>query len=104
MKEEIYDNGLKNIIEYELRNNNKITKDKIKKYTKEINQNKDIKEQALLNYNNVLQLKDNTNKSLSSEITLYNINNKLGNPLQLPEMTYEFTYKEFNTARRSSLK
>ena len=65
MKEEIYDNGLKNIIEYELRNNNKITKDKIKKYTKEINDNLDIKEQALLNYNNILQLKDNTFKSLS---------------------------------------
>jgi len=99
MKEEIYENGLKNIIEYELRNNNKITKDKIKKYTKEINQNRDIKEQALLNYNNVLQLKDNTNKSLSPEITLYNINTKLGDPLLLPELTYEFTYKDFDTKR-----
>jgi len=99
MKEEIYENGLKNIIEYELRNNNKITKDKIKKYTKEINQNRDIKEQALLNYNNVLQLKDNTNKSLSPEITLYNINTKLGDPLNLPELTYEFTYREFDTKR-----
>ena len=99
MKEEIYENGLKNIIEYELRNNNKITKDKIKKYTKEINQNRDIKEQALLNYNNILQLKDNTNKSLSPEITLYNINTKLGDPLKLPELTYEFTYRDFDTKR-----
>jgi hypothetical protein len=99
MKEEIYENGLKNIIEYELRNNNKITKDKIKKYTKEINQNRDIKEQALLNYNNVLQLKDNTNKSLSPEITLYNINNKLGDPVSLPEMSFEFTYRDFDTKR-----
>ena len=99
MKEEIYENGLKNIIEYELRNNNKITKDKIKKYTKEINQNRDIKEQALLNYNNILQLKDTTNKSLSPEITLYNINTKLGDPLNLPELTYEFTYRDFDTKR-----
>jgi hypothetical protein len=99
MKEEIYDNGLKNIIEYELRNNNKITKNKIKKYTKEINENRDIKEQALLNYNNILQIKDNTNKSLSSEITLYNINNKLGDPVILPEMSFEFTYREFDTKR-----
>ena len=99
MKEEIYDNGLKNIIEYELRNNNKITKNKIKKYTKEINENRDIKEQALLNYNNILQIKDNTNKSLSPEITLYNINNKLGDPVNLPEMSFEFTYREFDTKR-----
>jgi len=99
MKEEIYDNGLKNIIEYELRNNNRITKNKIKKYTKEINENRDIKEQALVNYNNILQLKDNTNKSLSPEITLYNINNKLGDPVSIPEMAFEFTYREFDTKR-----
>ena len=99
MKEEIYDNGLKNIIEYELRNNNRITKNKIKKYTKEINENRDIKEQALVNYNNILQLKDNTNKSLSLEITLYNINNILGDPVSIPEMAFEFTYREFDTKR-----
>jgi hypothetical protein len=99
MKEEIYDHGLKNIIEYELRNNNKLTKDKIKKYTKEINDNPNIKEQALLNYNNVLQLKDTTTKSLSPEITLFNINSKLGDPVSLPEMSFEFTYKDFDTKR-----
>ena len=99
MKEEIYDHGLKNIIEYELRNNNKLTKDKIKKYTKEINDNPNIKEQALVNYNNVLQLKDNTTKSLSPEITLFSINSKLGDPITLPEMTFEFTYREFDTKR-----
>lgn len=99
MKEEIYENGLKNIIEYELRNNNKITKDKIKKYTKEINDNPTIKEQALVKFNNVLQLKDNTNKSLSPEITLYNINNKLGDPLSLLEMSFEYTYRDFDTKR-----
>ena len=99
MKEEIYDNGLKNIIEYELRNNSKNTKDKIKKYTKEINDSVEIKEQALLNYNNILQIKEDTNKSLSPEITLYEINIKLGNPLKLKEMSFEFTYNEFNTKR-----
>ena len=99
MKEEIYENGLKNIIEYELRNNNKITKDKIKKYTKEINDNPSIKEQALVKFNNVLQIKDTTVKSLSPEITLYNINNKLGDPLSLPEMSFEYTYRDFDTKR-----
>ena len=99
MKEEIYENGLKNIIEYELRNNNKITKDKIKKYTKEINDNPIIKEQALVNFNSVLQIKDTTAKSLSPEITLYNINNKLGDPLNSQELTYEFTYRDFDTKR-----
>ena len=99
MKEEIYDNGLKNIIEYELRNNSKITKDKIKKYTKEINDNIEIKNLALSKYNNILQIQENTNKSLTSEITLYEINHKLGNPLIIPEMEFEFTYNEFNTRR-----
>ena len=99
MKEEIYDNGLKNIIEYELRNNSKITKNKIKKYTKDINDNVEIKDLALLNYNNILQIQENTNKSLTPEITLYEINHKLGNPLKLPEMEFEFTYNEFDTKR-----
>jgi hypothetical protein len=99
MKEEIYEHGLKNIIEYELRNNSKNTKDKIKKYTKEINDNVEIKEQALVKYNTILQIKENTNKSLSPEITLYEINHKLGNPLKLKEMTFDFTYNEFNTKR-----
>ena len=99
MKEEIYDNGLKNIIEYELRNNNKITKNKIKNYTKEINCNKDIKQQAIVNYNNILQIKNNTNKSLTPEITLYNINNNLGDPVVSPDLEFEFTYMEFNTKR-----
>jgi len=64
-KMKIYDNGIKNIIEYELRNNNKITKEKIIKYTKDINENIDIKEQAFLNYNNILQLKENTINSFT---------------------------------------
>jgi len=99
MKMEIYDNGLKNIIEYELRNNNKITKDKIIKYTKEINENIDIKEQALINYNNALQLKDKSNKLLLPCITLCEINSELGNPLNLHEMSVEFTYRDFDTKR-----
>ena len=99
MKEEIYDNGLKNIIEYELRNNSKNTKDKIKKYTKDINDNVEIKEQALLKYNNILQIKEDTHKSLSPEITIYEINAKLGNPCKIPEMLFEFTYNEFDTKR-----
>jgi len=99
MKEEIYENGLKNIIEYELRTNNKINKDKITKYTKEINNNSNIKEEALEHYNTILQLKDNTNKSLTTGISLYEINKKLGDPLKIPEMAFEYTYNDFNTKR-----
>jgi len=99
MKEEIYENGLKNIIEYELRKNNKINKDKITKYTKEINNNNNIKEEALEHYNKILQLKDNTNKSLSTGISLFEINKKFGDPLKKPEMEFEYTYNDFNTKR-----
>lgn len=99
MKEEIYDNGLKNIIEYELRTNNKLTKDKITKYTKEINNNSIVKEEALGHYNTMLQLKDNTNKALTTGISLYEINKKLGDPVKIPEMTFEYTYNDFNTKR-----
>ena len=99
MKAEIYDNGLKNIIEYELRTNNKITKDKITKYTKEINENTTIKEEAIGKYNTILQLKDTTNKSLTKGISLFEINEKLGDPISIPEMAFEYTYNDFNTKR-----
>ena len=36
---------------------------------------------------------------MTPEITLYNINNKLGDPVILPEMTFEFTYRDFDTKR-----
>ena len=98
MKEEIFDNGLKNIIEYELRNNSKITKNKITKYTKELN-NQVIKEQAINNYNKVLQLKEDTNKHKIPNITLYDINNKLGNPIESKYLEKDFTFNEFNTKR-----
>jgi hypothetical protein len=99
IKEEIYDNGLKNIIEYELRNNSKLTKDKITKYTQEINNNQELKEQAQINYGKVLQIKQDTNKHKLPAITLYEINNKFGNPLTLEELKTEFTFNEFNTKR-----
>ena len=99
MKAEIYDNGLKNIIEYELRNNNKITKNKIIKYTKEINTNLEIKEQAQLNFDKVLQIKQDTNKNKIPAITLYEINSKFGNPVTSKELEFKFTFNEFNTKR-----
>ena len=99
MKEEIFDNGLKNIIEYELRNNSKIIKDKITKYTKEIKSNQEIKEQALNNYNKILQIKEDTNKNKNPNISLNEINNKLGNPITLQFLEKEFMFNEFNTKR-----
>ena len=99
MKEEIFDNGLKNIIEYELRNNSKLTKDKISKYTKEIISNKEIKEQALNNYNKVLQIREDTSKYKNPIITLYDINNKFGDPMTSQYLEKDFTFDEFNTKR-----
>jgi len=99
MKAEIYDNGLKNIIEYELRNNSKVTKDKIIKYTKELNTNSEVKEQAQINYGKVLQIKQDTNKNKLPSITLQEINNKFGNPLSLKELQNEYTFNDFNTNR-----
>ena len=99
MKEEIFDNGLKNIIEYELRNNSKETKNKINKYTKELINNQEIKEQALINYNKVLQIKEDTYKNKNPNISLYDINNKLGDPITLKSLDKEFTFNEFNLKR-----
>ena len=99
MKAEIYDNGLRNIIEYELRNNSKVTKDKIIKYTKEISTNPETKEQAQINYGKVLQIKQDTYKNKLPAITLYEINSKLGNPVISPELEFEFTFNDFNTKR-----
>ena len=99
MKEEIFDNGLKNIIEYELRNNSKQTKDKINKYTKDIISNKEIKDQAINNYNKVLQIKEDTNKNKLPSITLYEINNKFGNPVTCSELEFNSTFHDFNINR-----
>ena len=99
MKEEIFDNGLKNIIEYELRNNSKQTKNKINKYTKEIINNQKIKEQALNNYNKVLQIKEDTYKNKNPNISLYDINNKLGNPIISNFLDKDFTFNDFNIKR-----
>jgi hypothetical protein len=99
MKEEIYDNGLKNIIEYELRNNNKNTKNKIIKYTKEINTNPDIKQQSLNNYNNLLQIKEDTLKNKNPIISLFEINNTFGNPLTEPTLQKAIVFQDFNSKR-----
>ena len=96
MKEEIFDNGLRNIIEYELRNNSKIIKDKMNKYSYQINNNPEIKEQAQINYGKALQIKHETSKHKKPSITLYELNTKLGDPLTLPELGTEFTYNDFN--------
>jgi hypothetical protein len=97
MKEEIFDNGLKNIIEYELRNNSKLTKNRITKYTKELISNQEIKDQALNNYNKVLQIKEDTYKNKNPNISLYEINNNLGDPITNQYLETEFTFNEFNT-------
>ena len=99
MKEEIFDNGLKNIIEYELRNNSKLTKSKITKYTKQIISNQEIKEQAINNYNKVLQIKEDTNKNKTPNILLHDINIKFGDPITSKFLEKDLTFNEFNTKR-----
>ena len=95
MKEEIYDNGLRNIIEYELRNNNKITRDRLIKYTEVVKTNPEAKQKAIKNCNEVLKIKENNKKNLTPYFTMKKINRRLGDPLELEEMTDDFNYDNF---------
>ena len=95
MKEEIYDNGLRNIIEYELRNNNKITKDRLTKYTEVVKSNPEEKQKAIQNCNEVLKIKENNKKNLTPYFTMKRINRRLGDPLDLEEMKDDFNYDDF---------
>ena len=95
MKEEIYDNGLRNIIEYELRNNNKITRDRLTKYTEVVKTNPEAKQKAIKNCNEVLKIKENNKKNLTPYFTMKKINRRLGDPLDLEEMKDDFNYDNF---------
>ena len=104
IKEEIYDNGLKNIIEYELRTNNKITKNKIEKYTKEISINTNIEEEAKQKFNEIIKINKHINKSLKPSMSLNEINKKLGNPIENPDLEDETTFNDFNLNRFETTK
>ena len=95
MKEEIYDNGLRNIIEYELRNNSKITKDRITKYTEVINSYPEVKQKAISNCIEVLKKKEDNKHKLKPYFTIKRINRRLGDPLEHPDMNEEEAFTNF---------
>ena len=104
IKEEIYDNGLRNIIEFELRTNNKTTKNKIEKYTKEISLNTNTEAQAKNKCREIVKIKNTINKSLKPSMSLSEINKKLGNPLTNPDLEDETTFEDFNLNRFETTK
>ena len=95
MKEEIYDNGLRNIIEYELRNNSKLTKERITKYADVIKCEPEVKKKAIDNCIEVLKTKKNTDKKLIPYFTMKRLNRRLGDPLEHPDMNEEEAFMDF---------
>ena len=99
MKEEIYDNGLRNIIEYELRNNSKVTKERITKYADVIKCEPEVKKKAIDNCIEILKTKKNTDKNLIPYLTMKRINRRLGDPLEHPDMDEEDAFMDFTLNR-----
>ena len=99
MKEEIYDNGLRNIIEYELRNNSKVTKERITKYADVVKCEPAVKKKAIDNCIEILKTKKNTDKNLIPYLTMKRINRRLGDPLEHPDMDEEDAFMDFTLNR-----
>ena len=95
IKEEIYDNGLKNIINTQLIYNSKSTKQNIDKYLTILNNNHEIKEEAINNLNNVKTITQNTYNEFMPHLSLEKINKKLGNPITEPELSNAVTHNDF---------
>ena len=99
MKEEIYDNGLRNIIEYELRNNSKVTKERITKYADVVKCEPAVKKKAIDNCIEILKTKKNTDKNLIPYLTMKRINRRLGDPLEHQDMDEEDAFVDFTLNR-----
>ena len=99
MKEEIYDNGLRNIIEYELRNNSKVTKDRIIKYADVVKCEPEVKKKAIDNCIEVLKIKENTDKKMIPYFKMKRLNRRLGDPLEHPDMDEEEAFMDFTLNR-----
>jgi len=95
IKEEIYDNGLKNIINTQIMYNSKDTKLNINKYLQILNTNPIIKQNAINNLNESKTISNKTKKEFRPKLSLTEINNKLGNPVMAPELTHELTHSDF---------
>ena len=99
MKEEIYDNGLRNIIEYELRNNSKVTKERITKYADVVKCEPAIKKKAIDNCIEVLKIKENTDRKMIPYFKMKRLNRRLGDPLEHPDMDEEEAFMDFTLNR-----
>lgn len=95
IKEEIYDNGLKNIINTQIMYNSKDTKLNINKYLQILNTNPIIKQDALNNLNETKTISNKTRRELKPKLSLTEINNKLGDPLMSPELEHDITHNDF---------
>ena len=95
IKEEIYDNGLKNIINTQLIYNSKSTKQNIDKYLSILNSNPTIKEEAINNLNTIKSISQNTYNEFIPSLSLTKINEKLGNPITESELSREITHNDF---------
>ena len=95
IKEEIYDNGLKNIINTQLMYNSKNTKTNISKYLQILNTNPIVKQEALNNLTEIISITNKTRDEFTPKLSIREINNKLGDPLICPELNHEITQNEF---------
>ena len=95
IKEEIYDNGLTNIINTQLIYNSKSTKQNIDKYLTILNSNPVIKEEAINNLNNIKTITKNTYDEFTPSLSIIKINEHLGNPLTEPDLTKQNIHNDF---------
>ena len=95
IKEEIYDNGLKNIINTQLIYNSKTTKKNLDKYINSLSLNPMIKQDAINNIEDVMSIAQNTKNEFTPYLSLMQINKKLGDPIISPELTNTVTHNDF---------
>jgi len=97
---EVYENKLKNIIEEELQNNNTENRNRITKYSTQINKNPDIHKQAQELIKHIIDLEHKINADMEPTIDEKKIFELFGNPndlyVLLPEnMRYDFMLNRF---------
>jgi hypothetical protein len=95
IKEEIYDNSLKNIINTQLRYNSKITKKNIDKYINSLITNPIIKQEAFNNIDEVISIAQKTKNEFTPSLSLTQINETLGDPILSKDLTKEITHNDF---------
>ena len=95
IKEEIYDNGLKNIINKQLRYNSKTTKKNIDKYLNILDTNPILKQEALNKLEEVIGIIQNTKNEFTPNLSLNKINETLGDPLTSKDLTKKTTQNDF---------